>query len=286
MHNSHTRLLVVQALAQLSDAQVIPALLMVVNDRSAEVRAIALEALSHFYHPVITRHLVQGLHDPSSLVRKSAIVGVSLQASLLETDPVALLAFLLADLNPTVGRQAALALGRLQTDAAAQALTQALIAPTSPIELQLDCVRSLGWMQSAAALDGLADGLGSVSEQVKLEIVAVLGRVAPPPLKATATAILVAALQAQAWQQPIILKRAIAFSLGQLGDPQAIDPLIYLLADEDASVCLHAIAALKHLETEPVLQRFHHFRQLTSSPMALQQGIAIAQQEWGDRETT
>jgi len=47
-------------------------------------------------------------------------------------------------------------------------------------------------------------------------------------------------------QSPSV-KQAIALSLGQLGDMQAIDPLIQLLADADAGVKLHVITALKQL---------------------------------------
>jgi len=49
-----------------------------------------------------------------------------------------------------------------------------------------------------------------------------------------------------ATQSPSV-KQAIALSLGQLGDMQAIDPLIQLLADADAGVKLHVITALKQL---------------------------------------
>jgi len=48
-----------------------------------------------------------------------------------------------------------------------------------------------------------------------------------------------------ATQSPSV-KQAIALSLG-LGDMQAIDPLIQLLADADAGVKLHVITALKQL---------------------------------------
>lgn len=279
---AHTRFLAVQALAQIPDSRVISPLLLVINDRSAEVRASALEALSHFYHPVITRCLVQGLHDPAASVRQSAIVGVSLQADLLETDPVELLAFLLADLNLAVSRQAALALGRLGTDAAAQALAPVLTDPANPIALQLDCVRALGWIQTATALQGLAAGLDTASEAIKLEIITVLGRLTGSTAKARATALLVNLLQTQPpWVQPGVTK-AIAHSLGQLSDPQALDSLIHLLAAQDDSVRFHAIAALKRLDAAAVLQRFEHFYKDTNSSLRLREAIAIAQQEWSN----
>jgi HEAT repeat protein len=137
----------------------------------------------------------------------------------------------------------------------------------------------LGWIQTPDALNGLAQGLETVAPTVQLEIVAVLGRVASPVVK-LATALLVKVLQACSdWVQSVAIKQAIAHSLGQLRDPQAIDSLIQLLADESASVRLHAIAALKQLEADLVCQRFHYFAHAVSSPPLLKRGIAIAQQE-------
>ncbi|MBC6435781.1 HEAT repeat domain-containing protein, partial [Nostoc sp. HG1] len=53
----------------------------------------------------------------------------------------------------------------------------------------------------------------------------------------------------------VSVKSAIALSLGQLGKMQAIEPLISLLADSNASVRLHAIAALKNLDREAAHQQ-------------------------------
>lgn len=280
LQTSHTRPLAVQALAQIQHADVVAPLLSMTSDASPSIRSTVLDALSHFYHPTITRCLVQGLQDVSPLVRKAAIVGVGLQAELLDADPVELLALLLMDLNPSVSHQAALALGRLRTDQAAHELIQVLLSASPSIDLQLACVRALGWIQTPDALHGLAQGL-DLATPVAIEIVTVLGRVQLPALKAIATQILVATVSTDGRQPAIALKQAIALSLGQLGDPQAVDSLIHLLADDEASVQFHAIAALKHLDAETVWQRFHHFFHAANSTVALKAGMAIAQQDWG-----
>lgn len=74
------------------------------------------------------------------------------------------------------------------------------------------------------------------------------------------------------------IKSAIALSLGQLGEIQALHPLIQLLAS-DTGVRLHAIAALKNLAPDAA---YEQLQQLASNDLApeLKQGIAIALAEW------
>lgn len=55
-------------------------------------------------------------------------------------------------------------------------------------------------------------------------------------------------------QEPRV-RQAIALSLGQLGDMQAIEPLIQMLAEANTGVRLHAITALKQLAPEMVQQQ-------------------------------
>jgi len=50
------------------------------------------------------------------------------------------------------------------------------------------------------------------------------------------------------------VKQAIALSLGQLGDMQAIDPLIQLLADADAGVKLHVITRSNNWLRKPLIR--------------------------------
>jgi HEAT repeat protein len=76
------------------------------------------------------------------------------------------------------------------------------------------------------------------------------------------------------------IKSAIALSLGQLGEIQAIEPLISLLADSNTSVRLHAIAALKNLDGEAAHQKLQQLANNAALTPDLQQGIAIALAEW------
>jgi HEAT repeat protein len=139
----------------------------------------------------------------------------------------------------------------------------------------------LVWVGTPSSLEYLQTAFNQItSETLWQEIVTVLGRVQKPQTT-LAVEILLQILQLQ---HPAIeianVKSAIALSLGQLGEMQAIESLISLLADLNASVRLHAIAALKNLDKEATYQQL---QQLANNPELtpdLQQGIAIALAEW------
>ena len=76
------------------------------------------------------------------------------------------------------------------------------------------------------------------------------------------------------------MRSAIALSLGQLGNIDAIEPLILLLSDADQQVKLHALAALKQLAPEVALQQLQQLANNPTITPELQQGVAIALAEW------
>jgi HEAT repeat protein len=75
------------------------------------------------------------------------------------------------------------------------------------------------------------------------------------------------------------LRQAIALSLGQLGQPDALETLMQLLADDVMGVRLHAIAALKTLDAQTARQRLEQLAH-SELPEALSQGVALALREW------
>ena len=102
------------------------------------------------------------------------------------------------------------------------------MSPHTPMQLQIEIVRALGWLGTLIGLDYLRSCLNQQSSVTLCqEIVTVMGRVEQPNLKGLATEILIEVLQSghQAIQYPKV-KQAIALSLGQLGDVRAITPLI------------------------------------------------------------
>lgn len=269
LHEDSTRLFATQALGQIRRSQTVPLLMQVVNDSDAQVRAIAIEALSSFHSPEITALLITALKDVAAPVRIAAVSGLGFCEG---RDLVKHLRPLLFDLNLEVCRQAAIALGRLATPEAATALYEALKSEYMPENLAIDLVRALGWMPIVDALIYLECVFMTTSDEgIQLEIVQTLGRVGEN-LRSQATAILLACPT----RTPTV-RQAVALSLGQLGDPNAIDPLIAMLADADEGVRLHVISALKTLDAEVAYQKLG---QIEAQESDLKTGIAIALQEW------
>lgn len=280
------RLFATSALAQIRRSETIAPLLSVVKDPQAAVRIAAIDALSSFHDPRIPPILVEALNDPVTAVRKEAARSLGVRSYLDgELDLVKLLKPLLWDIRLEVCSSAAIAIGRLKTDAAAAALLELLRSPTTPVALQIEAIRALGWMETTAALEGLQQVLMArfydINSTVCQEVVTVLGRVENLELKAKAAEIL---LDLLASDRPAVefaeIKKSLAVALGQLGDPRALDALIQLLADPDNSVRLHGTAALKQLSAGGAKQQLESLIKQDNLEPRLKQGIAIALQEW------
>ncbi|MEG3839243.1 HEAT repeat domain-containing protein [Microcoleus sp. herbarium14] len=274
------------ALAQIRRTETIPPLLTVVGDSKVGVRVAAIEALSSFHDSRIPPVLVAALKDPATAVRKEAVRALGVRPYLdAELDLVNLLKPLLWDIRLEVCQSAAIALGRLKTDAAAAALFELLQHPTTPVELQIETVRALSWSETAVALEYLQQTLiaefNNTNSPVCQEIVTVLGRVEKPELKAKAAEI---AIDLLASSHPAVqeagIKKSLALGLGKLGDMRALDVLIELLADADNSVRLHSLSALKQLSAIEARQQLESLVKQESLEPRLKEGIAIALQEW------
>ncbi len=278
-----TRLLAVRSLFCIRQTETITPLLSVVQDSQAAVRAAAIEALSSFHDERIPPTLLEALDDVAATVRRAAVLGLGFRPDLCETsDLVTKLQPRLYDFNLEVCCTAAVALSRMNSNDAAKQLFQVLISPHTPIKLQLEIIRALNWMGTLSGLKYLQQALNhNSSETMWQEIVTVMGQVQKPQLTQLATDILLDILQSKHPGIEITsVKSTIALSLGQLGQMQAIEPLISLLADPNAAVRLHAIAALKNLDGEVAHQQL---QQLANNPELtpdLQKGVAIALAEW------
>ncbi|MBD3881061.1 HEAT repeat domain-containing protein [Phormidium tenue FACHB-886] len=276
-----THSIALQALTQIRHPDIIPPLLAAVGHASPTLRAAALNALSDFQHPDISAALLNALSDPVAQVRHAAVIALGLQSNLNAAPAlVQQLRPLLWDLNLDVCQQTAIALGRIGTPAAVAALLEVLQSPHTPAPLQTETIRAIVWVGTPTALEGLANLLFANPPAAYSEALSALGRV--EFAKPQAAAILLQLLQTQ---QPIAQspqsKQAIALSLGQLGQIEAIDPLIELLADENASIRFHAIAALKQLEPQIAYEKLQALAAADQENLELQRGVAIALQEWG-----
>lgn len=277
LSDSRTRSVAVRSLCLIGGSQTVPPLLSVVGDRDPAICAMALEALSNSTDPSIIPVLIQSLKHPAAPVRHAATIGLGMRSHLLaEPDRVLLLKEQLWDLNFEVCQAAAIALGRLGTPEAAIALSHLLQSPSTPIPLQLEAVRALGWIGTPIALEQLQNAISHVPSTVIREIIMVIGRLENPATLSQATQILSELLQNRSVAESTSTKQSLAMSLGQLGQRQAIEPLVQLLADRDKSVQLHAIAALRQLKAYSDLEQLTHCQ---LSP-ELAQGVSVALQEW------
>ena len=290
LSDENTRLLAVRSLCCIRQPETITPLLSVVQDPQATIRATAIEALSSFHDERVPPVLLKALDDTAATVRRAAVLGLGFRPDLHQAlDLITRLQPKLYDFNLDVCCTAAVTLSRIGSDDAAKYLFDLLISPQTPITVQLETIRALSWVGTLSSLEYLQTALNqSTSETVWQEIVTVLGRVQKPQLTTPAAEILLQILRclrrASLTQHPateiVNIKSAIALSLGQLGEMQAIQPLISLLGDSNASVRLHAIAALKNLDGEATHQQLQQLANNDAITPDLKQGIAIALAEW------
>ncbi|MEH2146675.1 HEAT repeat domain-containing protein [Nostoc sp.] len=281
--DQNTRLLAVRSLCCIRQPETITPLLSVVQDPQAAIRAATIEALSSFHDERVPPVLLKALDDTAATVRRAALLGLGFRPDLHQAlDLITRLQPKLYDFNLDVRCAAAVTLSRIGSDDAAKHLFDLLISPQTPITLQLETIRALSWVGTLSSLEYLQTALNqSTSETVWQEIVTVLGRVQKSQLTTPATEILLQILRSQHPATEIAsVNCAIALSLGQLGEMQAIEPLISLLGDSNASVRLHAIAALKNLDGEVTHQQLQQLANNAALTPDLKQGIAIALAEW------
>jgi HEAT repeat protein len=299
-----TRLLATRSLTCIRSAEVIAPLQSVVADPEPMVRATAIKALSNFPDPAIVPAVIKAIDDPASMVRREAVVGVGLIAARLKQnvefgatsyslDHLAdLLTPLLLDLNLDVAKQAAIALGRVGNDLAAEQLFQLLQTFQIPQPLRIQAIRALGWINSSQALVYLTEllntellntGLLNNLDSIDLchEVICSISRFDRPDLIPKIADVLIDQLKST---QPVLqlplIQREIALSLGLLGDQRAIAPLIELLATPDLSVQLHVIRALKQLNSQIAHDQLSVLHQSQNLPTDLKAGVAIALREW------
>jgi len=233
------------ALAQMRHPETITFLQDQTRNQDEIARTAAIEALGSFNDIAIVPLLRQATQDLAAPVRKEAAIALGLWgAKAPELNLTADLRPLLYDFNAEVCQQAAIALGRIASNEAAELVFQALVSPATPIPLQREFARSLLWMETPQSLEYLLQALDSVPLPTRIEITKLLGRIKTPALQSQAAQGLLTFFQ----QQPQIedhLAQALAQAWGYLGDRAAIPVLEQLTRSPSKTVQLHAIAALK-----------------------------------------
>lgn len=242
-----TRQVATEVLARIPCPEVIEPLLTMVEDGDAHIRATVIEALSSFHEPRILPVLIKALQDHASKVRKEAVIGLGLRKDLAPaTEILAHLKPLLYDLNIQVCQQAAIAIGRLKTDAGAEVLFQMLQGENTPIPLQITLIQALAWMETFTSLNYLQQGISHLNQEASRELIRILGRITQPKLKTQASQILLDYYYSDR-EKTSMIKKTLAYSWGQLKATEAKEALNQLAQDQDISVKLHAQATLKQL---------------------------------------
>ncbi|MEM8807600.1 MAG: HEAT repeat domain-containing protein [Cyanobacteria bacterium P01_G01_bin.38] len=277
------RPLAVQALSQIRQTAVIEPLLEVANDDDPSLRYLAIEALGSFHDQRITPLLLSALSDTHAQIRQEAIATLGRRPDL--RDPHGLIARLrdcLWDLNLAVCKAATAAIGRLGGAGAETALRQLLVSSTTPDDLKIQAVRALGWLQTEAALQVLAEALNLklYPDLICKEIIKALGQT-QSPLQPLAIAELHQLLtHPQLEQASTDIKQSLAMSLGNLRADTTFDNLTALLADADQRIRLHTLAALKQIAPQAGHHRIRALLTQSPLPSALQTEIEESLDAW------
>ncbi|MCY7367339.1 MAG: HEAT repeat domain-containing protein [Chamaesiphon sp.] len=239
------RHIAVATLAQIRHSKTIKPLIQVINDDDPQLRSLVVEALGSFHDPRIPPLLLTKLTDVAATVRKAAVIALCLRSDLAaELDLSQHLRPLLFDLNLAVCQATALGLARLPDLQNIEVLTEVLLSPQTPPELQSSVILALGWIGTKPAINSLIASLPQASTSLAPEIVMAIGKTDREQVYASQ--ILVNYLQT-ANPSATIIKQEIATALGNLGNPAIILDLRQLLDDPDDRVKLYAINAISKL---------------------------------------
>ncbi|USR91008.1 HEAT repeat domain-containing protein [Phormidium yuhuli AB48] len=242
------RLLGIRTLAQIRHGDVSQRVAPFWDDDNPEVRAQVLALLGCHRHQRLLTPLLKGLRDLSPLVRREATIALGLQHEWVqelapEVVVVGLLQERLLDLDVAVSQQAAIALSRVGTLEAIAALGRCLRSPQTPVPLNLEVIRALGWIERPQSIELLQTALSLPSLQLCLEAIRVLSQVKRKSLKPRAAKALTTWWNRHPPQRETPqVRQAIALGLGNFQQPETEAVVRSLLEDADETVRWHAQA--------------------------------------------
>ena len=213
------------------DSEAIGLLIAAAGDASADVRYVAVTALTRSSRPRALGTVRAAMGDPSAKVRARAVAGVGKAKDRDSLD--AMLAILAADKDPWPRGYAAWYLGEFKDARAVAALVRAL-GDASPY-VRRYAAGSLGVLGDARAVEPLVRLSGDPDAAVRREVGEALARFDDPRVAAAATGDL-------ASSDVTCRRRAVAI-LGKYPDTYA-SHLIRALRDSDAKVRQEALEAL------------------------------------------
>ena len=270
-----------RALTQMHRPEVVSLLLEMSQTGSAEARSLAFEALDQFIDPRISPVLLQGLTDGNPEVRQAAIASLAVRTQDNSTiDLVERLIPALNDADFGVVTQAAKALGRLGTDRGAIALTQKCSEPNLDPTLQQTLIQALGWIGSAAALEGLMETWQKLAVQTPLPELLMQEILSSAASFSEAADWLLELVRSPILQQSPKLRARAMLSLGRIGSPALLPLLVERLEDPDYIVRLHVLAALKQIDAALAYTAIQQRMADDDITPQLAEGLAIALREW------
>jgi HEAT repeat protein len=277
---STNKLAAVAALAQIRHSQTIAPLLTVVDDPAAQIRYLAIEALSSFHDPQVPPLLIHKLTDSAAVVRQAAVTGLGLRPELSTVlQSVIRLQPLLLDVDEGVGLATAIALGRLGDESAAPALFTCYQQATCSTLLRRQIVRSLGWIDQPVALHYLQTILNSDQLAIVPEVLRALGQ----SRQSGTVQILTDYLRVLPAHCPPQIKQEIALSLGNFSKTAAVEGIINLLADPHEQVRWHAIYCLEQCDRDIVEHQLHRLQLSATTDSHLLAGITQCLLAWAKK---
>lgn len=245
------------ALGEIGAPQAAGPILVLLDDPDEPVRIHAAEALSKLHEPSGVPRLIGALHDECTEVRVHAATALGLQGDQAAIGP---LASLMGDEHDTVRRAAISALMLLGGELSVVALCGALQDPVHTVRLR--AAEGLGILGTPLAVEHLIGALDDRHSVVRREACEGLARLADP-------AMLQPFYRKLRTEPSVDVRLSIVRALGQMGNPESIEPLKEALNDEFAvrsRVCValgqigtdEATEALIPLLDDPVPEIRHH----------------------------
>ena len=235
----------VEALGQIGDSTILPALTRALSDMNTKVRHHAVKILGKLSDLVLSdlvlSALAHALSDSQRWVRLGAVEALK---ELGNPITIPLLAHALSDSFWNVRDVATDALGRLGHSALPY-LAQALSDPDSIV--RGTAVEALGELGGPAVISPLTQALSDSDGFVRIVAEIALDRISQPVLVDSNVEARVAAAVRSLSNPKARVRRTAVEALREVGGPAVISPLTQALTDPDPTVCESAAKALGEL---------------------------------------
>jgi HEAT repeat protein len=250
------------ALGQIGDARAVESLRATLSDSVQEVRERAAEALGRMGDTRAVEALIAALDDGAQEVRRRIAETLG---QLGDTRAVESLIAALKDSDAFVRREVTEALGKLKDKRALVSLMASL--KDSNYEVRLSAAEALGKLGDTGALKPLIAALGDSHEEVRLCATRSLGQIWELPA--------LTQFGSKSWEERL----KAAETLGELGEPRLVGPLIAGLNDSHPQVQSAVAEALGKMG-KPAMRPL--IAALRDSNEQLRSGAAKALGELGD----